>query len=104
MCGHTSNDGSCLLYIQAYVGGSALGHLMPLRPVPPQNQLPVADHSLVLEQTLFLDHEGLSLRAAILPQLLHLRGQGGPGGDIIMALEDATINLALLSVPEAATS
>lgn len=70
-----SNDRSCLLYIQAYVGGSALGHLMPLRPILPQNQFPVVGHSLVLDQRPFLDHEGLSLRAAILPQLLYLRGQ-----------------------------
>lgn len=63
-----SNDRSCLLYIQAYMGSSALGYFLSLRPIPSQNlQLLVADHSLVLAQRLFLDHEGLSLRAAILP-------------------------------------
>lgn len=71
---------------------------------PSQNQLPVADGSLVLAQRPFLDHEGLSLRAAILPQLLHLQGQGGPGGDTVTALQDITINLAVLSIPAATSS
>lgn len=72
--------------IHAYTGGSAPGLYVPLRANPPQNQLPVADGSLVLAHKSFLDHEDLSLRAAILPQLLHLQGQVGSGGDIITAL------------------
>lgn len=74
-----------------------------LGPIPLQNQLPVADGSLVLAYRPFLDHEGLSLRSAILPQLLHLQGQGGPGADIVTALQDTT-NLAVLSIPAAAPS
>lgn len=67
-----SNGRSCLLYIHAYMCGSAPGLYVSLGPTPPQNQLPVADGSLVLAQRPFLDYEGLSLGAAILPQLLHL--------------------------------
>lgn len=75
---------------------------LPLRAIPPQNQLPVADGSLVLAHKSFLDHKGLSLRAAILPQLLRLQGQVGSGGDIIAALHHTAINLAVLSIPAAA--
>lgn len=90
--------------IRAYTGGSAPGLYVPLRPIPPQNQLPVADGSLVLAHKSFLDHEGLSLRAAILPQLLHLQGQVGSGGDIVTALHDTAINLAMLNIPAAGPS
>lgn len=47
-------------------GGSAAGLYVSLKPILPQNQLPVTDGSLVLAPKSFLDHEGLSLRAAIL--------------------------------------
>lgn len=77
------------------MGGSAPGLHVSLRPILPKNQLPVADGSLLLAQRPFLDHGCLSLRAAILPQLLHLQGQGGLGGDTVTALQDTTINLAV---------
>lgn len=85
-------------------GGSAPGLYVSLKPILPQNQLPVADGSLVLAPKSFLDHEGLSLRAAIPPQLLRLQGQVGSGGDIVTALHDTAINLAVLSIPAAASS
>lgn len=60
VCHHMSNGRSCLLYIHAYTGGSAprLYVCVPGAhpgPILPQNQLPVADGSLVLAQRPFLD-------------------------------------------------